>query len=110
MNEKKAKVLELLLQGNSIVAVAESVGCARQTIYNWMNTDEDFKQAKEQAEGKIVDDLYLVAMGELENLLYNGSSYERVNCATQILKYKKANDVNVKIEKPQSVEELLAQL
>ena len=51
-----------------------------------------------------------MALTELEELLYNGSNYEKIQCATQILKYKKANDVNVKVEKAKTVDEILAEL
>ncbi|CED95115.1 Uncharacterised protein [Clostridioides difficile] len=110
MNEKKAKALELLIKGNSITSIAEEIGVGRCTIYRWINNDEEFREAKKKSEDIILDNLYVVALTELEELLYNGSNYEKIQCATQILKYKKANDVNVKVEKAKTVDEILAEL
>ncbi len=110
MDNKKVKALELIIKGNSITSIAEDLGVCRKTIYNWLNSDEDFKKAKKKSEEVILDNLYVVALTELEELLYNGSNYERIQCATQILKYKKSNDVNVKVETPKSIEDILATL
>ena len=41
-----------------------------------------------------------------EELLYNGSNYEKIAAATQILKLKRGSDV-ITIEKPKTVDELL---
>ena len=54
----------------------------------------------------LLDNLYLAALSELEELLYNGSNYEKIAAATQILKLKKGSDV-ITIEKPKTVDELL---
>lgn len=107
MNEKKVKALELLLQGDSIVSIADEINVHRVTIYKWLNNDIEFKKAKEKAENKLIDGLYIAALSELEELLYNGSNYEKISAATQILKLKKSNDVNVKIEQPKTLEDLL---
>lgn len=107
MNEKKAKALELLLQGNSIVSIAEEIGVHRTTIYHWINNDTEFKKAKQKSEDKILDNLYIVALTEMEELLYNGSNYEKIQCATQILKCMKSNEVNVKIEQPKTLDDLI---
>lgn len=106
MNEKKSKALELLLKGNSIVSIADEIGIHRNTLYNWINKDLDFREAKQQNENMLLDNLYLVALSELEELLYNGSNYEKIAAATQILKVKKSSDV-ITIEKPKTVDELL---
>ena len=110
MNEKKAKALELLIKGNTITSIAEELGIGRCTIYRWLNSDEEFREAKKKSEDVILDNLYVVALTELEELLYNGTNYERIQCATQILKYKKANDVNVTVDRVKSVDEILADL
>lgn len=111
MTEKKAKALELMLAHTPISAIAEEIGVCRKTLYNWLSTDTEFKDAKAKAEEHILDNLYVVALTELENILYNSeSNYERIQCATQILKMKKSNDVNVTIDRPKSVDELLADL
>lgn len=110
MNEKKAKALELLLKGNTITAIAEELEVCRSTIYKWINNDEKFREAKKKSEETILDNLYVVALSELEELLYNGTNYEKIQCATQILKYKKANDVNVTVERVKTVEDILADL
>lgn len=107
MDKKKAKALELLLKGNSIVSIAEVIGVGRTTIYNWLNNDEDFKKAKAKSEDIILDNLFTVALAEMEELLYNGTNYEKIQCATQILKVKKGTALNVVVDKPKTLDELL---
>lgn len=106
MNKTKAKALELLLQGNSIVSIANEIGVHRNTLYNWINKDLDFRKAKQENENILLDNLYIAALSELEELLYNGSNYEKIAAATQILKLKRGSDV-ITIEKPKTVDELL---
>ena len=106
MNEKKAKVLELILKGDTVVSISEQVGIPRRTIYNWINKDLDFRKAKQENENILLDSLYIAALSELEELLYNGSNYEKIAAATQILKLKRGSDV-ITIEKPKTVDELL---
>lgn len=106
MNEKKAKVLELILKGDTVVSISEQVGIPRRTIYNWINKDLDFRKAKQENENMLLDSLYIAALSELEELLYNGSNYEKIAAATQILKLKRGSDV-ITIEKPKTVDELL---
>lgn len=108
MNEKKAKALELLIKGNSIVSIAEELEVHRTTIYHWINNDVAFRKAKQKSEDLILDNLYTVALTEMEQLLYNGSNYEKIQCATQILKCKKGSDVNLKIEQPKTLDDLLS--
>lgn len=108
MDKKKAKALELLLRGNSIVSIAEEIGVHRNTIYLWLNNDEDFKKAKAKSEDVILDNLYTVALAEMEELLYNGTNYEKIQCATQILKVKKGTALNVVVDKPKTLDELLS--
>lgn len=108
MDKKKAKALELLLKGNSIVSIAEEIGVGRTTIYHWLNNDEDFKKAKAKSEDVILDNLYTVALAEMEELLYNGTNYEKIQCATQILKVKKGTALNVVVDKPKTLDELLS--
>ena len=106
MNKTKAKALELLLQGNSIVSIANEIGVHRNTLYNLINKDLDFRKAKQENENILLDNLYIAALSELEELLYNGSNYEKIAAATQILKLKRGSDV-ITIEKPKTVDELL---
>ena len=106
MNEKKAKVLELILKGDTVASISEQVGIPRRTIYNWINKDLDFRKAKQENENMLLDSLYIAALSELEELLYNGSNYEKIAAATQILKLKRGSDV-ITIEKPKTVDELL---
>ena len=106
MNEKKAKALGLILKGDTVTSIAEEIGVHRVTIYKWLQNDEEFKKAKQQNENKLLDNLYIIALSEMEELLYNGSNYEKIAAATQILKLKRGSDV-ITIEKPKTVDELL---
>ena len=106
MNEKKAKALELLLKGDTVVSIANEVGIGRRTLYNWLKNDDEFRKAKQQNENIILDNLYIAALSEMEEILCNGSNYEKIQCATQILKLKKGSDI-ITIEKPKTVDELL---
>ena len=106
MNEKKAKALELLLRGDTVVSIANELEVGRRTIYNWLQSDAEFRKAKQKNENIILDNLYIAALSEMENLLYEGSNYEKIAAATQILKLKKGSDV-ITIEKPKTVDELL---
>ena len=106
MNEKKAKALEILLRGDTVLSIANELGVGRRTIYNWLQSDVEFRKAKQKNENIILDNLYIAALSEMENLLYEGSNYEKIAAATQILKLKKGSDV-ITIEKPKTVDELL---
>ena len=59
MNEKKAKALELLLRGDTVVSIANELGVGRRTIYNWLQSDVEFRKAKQQNENIILDNTSL---------------------------------------------------
>lgn len=40
MDERKIRVIELLLEGYEKADIAKQIGVSRQTIYNWMDKDD----------------------------------------------------------------------
>jgi AcrR family transcriptional regulator len=51
----KAKVLQNLANFSTMRELAESAGIDRNTIYNWLNEDDEFKQMWNQAINTIVN-------------------------------------------------------
>lgn len=40
LDERKEKMIDMLMQGESVKDTAKIVGIARQTVYDWLNTQE----------------------------------------------------------------------
>ncbi len=51
-DEKKARVLELIGEGLTIIGAAGLAGIDRQTIYNWRDADSAFSAALREAEDR----------------------------------------------------------
>lgn len=112
MNERKAKALELMLTGNyTITDIAEIVGCNRHTIYKWMKQPE-FADAKAKNEEKLVSNLYMLALDNMEDILLNSKDeYKKISIFQQLCKIKGSNDLNVNVKStPQTVEDILKDL
>ena len=112
MDQRKAKALELMLTGNyTITDIAEIVGCNRHTIYKWMK-QPDFANAKAENEAKLVSNLYVLALDEMENILLNGKDeYKKISIFQQLVKMKGTQDLNVTVKStPQTVEDILKDL
>lgn len=40
LDDRKIKAIDLIIKGENISKVAEIVGCARQTVYDWLKDDK----------------------------------------------------------------------
>ncbi len=93
MDNNKKEILEELIKYNGIVTAAcASIGLARSTFYNWLNSDDEFK--------KEVDDIQEVAIDFVESKLMekingvkilnsNQTIYEQPPSDTAIIFYLK---------------------
>lgn len=91
LNEKQYLAIEWILEGRQIALIAKNLGVARQTVYNWLNSEE-FKSeldtlrldiqnsTKEHVRNKI--NLYV---DELEELALNKETSVKVRA--DVLKY-----------------------
>jgi len=111
MNEKKAKALELLLLGTPISHIADEIGVHRNTIHLWIKSDEVFKEAKAKAEEQLVDNLWVTAMYEIEDVLLNTKDeYKKIQIFQQLAKIKVKDETNININKITSVDDMIANL
>jgi len=97
LDDRKVKALELLQKGTNVTNICKEVGISRPTFYAWLNNDADFKKAKEHIENTLLEHLSTIALMESEDLLLNGTSYERIQMIQQILKLKRQTDLNVTV-------------
>lgn len=110
MNEKKSKVLELMLKGVPISHIAEEVGIHRNTIYMWLK-EPMFKEAKSKAEDQLLDNVWLMAMYEIEDVLINTKDeYKKIQIFQQLAKIKGKEETTVNINQIKSVDELIADI
>lgn len=110
MNEKKAKALELLLKGVPITQIANEIGVHRNTLYLWLK-EPMFKEAKEKAEGQLLDNVWFMAMYEIEDILLNTKDdYKKIQIFQQLSKIKGKEEKNININKIKSVDEMIADL
>lgn len=110
MNEKKAKVLELMIKGTPISNIADEVGIHRNTIYLWLK-DQEFKEAKKEAEDNLLDGIWLMSMYEMEDVLLNTKDeYKKIQIFQQLAKIKGKQETTVNINQIKSVDEIIADL
>lgn len=109
LTDKKAKALELLMQGTNITTIAEEVSVDRKTIYNWMKSDDAFKKAKKEIEDNLVKDLYAITLMQFEDIIVNGTKAEQIQAGTQIIKILKGDTVDVNV-KPITVDDMIKNL
>lgn len=107
MNKKKKRALQGILKGESITSIANDLGCARSTIYNWMNNDPDFKSQKEDLESMLIDELYSISLLETKDSLINSNnSYFKLQVLQSLLKIKYSEKLEV-TNKVMTLDELL---
>jgi len=52
---RQSRAIVLLLQGKPIEKVAKSLRLNPKTIYRWLETDKDFREALEEAQDKVFE-------------------------------------------------------
>lgn len=110
MNEKKAKALELMIKGIPISHIAEEIGVHRNTIYIWLK-EPMFKEAKAKTEEQLLDNVWLMAMYEIEDVLLNTTDeYKKIQIFQQLAKIKGKEETTLNINKVKSVDEMIADL
>lgn len=110
MTEKKAKALELMIKGIPISHIAEEIGVHRNTLYLWLR-EPDFKDAKKNAEEKLLDGIWLTSLYEIEDVLLNTKDdYKKIQIFTQLSKIKGKEETTVNINKVKSVDEMIEDL
>lgn len=110
MNEKKAKALELMLKGTPISHIAEELQMGRSTLYLWLK-EPMFKEAKSKAEEQILDNVWLMAIYEMEDvLLTTKDDYKKIQIFQQLAKIKGKEETTVNINRVKSVDEMIADL
>lgn len=110
MNEKKAKALELMIKGIPISHIAEEIGVHRNTIYIWLK-EPMFKEAKAKTEEQLLDNVWLMAMYEIEDVLLNTTDeYKKIQIFQQLAKIKGKEETTVNINKFKSVDEMIRDL
>lgn len=109
INEKKIKALELLTKGSTITSIAEIVGVHRNTIYYWINNDEDFKKVKQGLEERMTEDLYAISLLEAEEMLINGKSHEKLAIIQLLTKIKHKDKLDVTV-KPLTLDDMIRKI
>lgn len=110
MNEKKKRALEGILKGETITSIANELGCARSTIYDWMNNDADFKAKKEDLENMLLDELYSISLIETKDSLINSNNaYFKLQVLQSLLKIKHSEKLEI-TNKVMTLDELLEEL
>ncbi len=110
LEPKKAQALQMLLVGEKgVYEIAEIVGVVPSTVYRWMQLPE-FKDAIEQKETLMLDNLWHIALYKMSDLLINGKPYEQIQIIQQLSKLKGKEYQTVKVEKTLTLEDLLADL
>lgn len=110
MNEKKSKALELMIKGTPITQIAEEIGVHRNTLYLWLK-EPMFKEAKQKAEDQLLDNVWLMAMYEIEDVLLNTKDdYKKIQIFQQLAKIKGKEETTININKVKSVDEMIADL
>lgn len=110
MTEKKAKALELMIKGISISQISKDLQIGRSTIYLWLK-EPMFKEAKKKAEEQLLDNVWLMAMYEIEDILLNTKDeYRKIAIFQQLAKIKGKEETTVNINKVKSVDEMIADL
>lgn len=110
MNEKKSKALELMIKGTPITQIAEEIGVHRNTLYLWLK-EPMFKEAKQKAEAQLLDNVWIMAMYEIEDVLLNTKDdYKKIQIFQQLAKIKGKEETTININKVKSVDEMIADL
>lgn len=110
LHEKKAKALELMIKGIPISHIAEEIGVHRNTLYIWLR-EPDFKDAKKNAEEKLLDGIWLTSLYEIEYVLLNTKDdYKKIQIFQQLAKIKGKEETTVNINRVKSVDEMIADL
>lgn len=64
--EARQRIIGAVAMGAGLALAADMVGCSRQTIYNWMDRDPEFKReidaARAKADDLVEQSLYHTAM------------------------------------------------
>ena len=111
LNEKKSKALELIIKGIPISHIADEIGVHRNTLYQWIRTDDTFKKAKKEAEEQLLENMWLISMYEIEDVLLNTTDeYKKIQIFTQLSKIKGKEETTVNINKFKSVDEMIKDL
>lgn len=110
LNEKKTKALGLMIKGIPISHIAEEIGVHRNTLYLWLK-EPMFKEAKSKAEEQLLDNVWLVAMYEIEDVLLNTTDeYKKIQIFQQLAKIKGKEETTLNINQIKSVDEMIADL
>lgn len=107
--ERKQKALELLASGSNVGTIADLIGVHRNTVYYWINNDQDFQDVKRGLDKRMVNDLYAIALLEAEEMLINGRSTEKIAIIQSILKLKHKDQVDVNL-KPLTFDQLVEKM
>lgn len=78
LSKEQLKAIELLGVGYSISETSKEININRSTLYRWLNTDENFKKAKSKFETTLYNDLWCVAVGEMQDILINGTVNQKI--------------------------------
>lgn len=92
MDNNKREILEALIEFNGIVTNAcNSIGLARSTFYNWLNTDNEFKKEVEDIQDVAIDFVESKLMEKINGVKIMGREYiyEQPPSDTAIIFYLK---------------------
>ncbi|MBM3136767.1 MAG: helix-turn-helix domain-containing protein [Chloroflexi bacterium] len=92
LDGKQEKALEMILQGEKDVAIAERLGINRTTIYRWRKHDSEFMEALDERQTLMREaarqglmDLMDTALETVKEALSNGDSRTRLQAARMVL-------------------------
>lgn len=76
MDINKKEILEALEKCNGIVSTAcKNIGLARSTFYNWLNTDNDFKEAVNEIQEVAIDFVESKLMEKINGVFIQGKGH-----------------------------------
>lgn len=93
-----SRVINMGMEGKSVVAMAVSLGFVRKTLYNWADKHPEFKEALDYA--KEASQAYYEELGKQGMMMgkdFNGGVWSRIMGARFREDYGKQNDPTVQV-------------